>query len=163
MLNFQIVQYRNTPQEDAEIISLLTRVFVGEGYTDRLVAEKMFEPSELKKRGEIILARSGTSLVGMVIFVQHFNSARQVAKTDEAEIHLLAVYPQARNQGVASALILGCERRAILSGYAKMVLSTQKTMKSAHRLYEKHGYHRNSNRDWEKHGKSYYVYEKLLK
>jgi ribosomal protein S18 acetylase RimI-like enzyme len=83
--------------------------------------------------------------------------------TDESEIHLLAVYPDARNHGIGSYLIEFCEQRAVSFGYAKMVLSTQQTMKEAHHIYEKLGYRRNSIRDWSRDkNKIYFVYEKSL-
>jgi ribosomal protein S18 acetylase RimI-like enzyme len=52
-----------------------------------------------------------------VIFVHPSSPALQVAKPNEAEIHLLAVNPNARGQGIASRLIATCEQRAISSGY----------------------------------------------
>ena len=164
-MNFKIISYQGTEKEDEEIISLLTRVFVKEGYTSKSNAEQMFVPSELQKRGQIILARSGIGkLLGMIIFVTHTSPSIQVAKEDEAEIQLLAVYPEARCQGIASYLIKSCEQRATLLGYSKMVLSTQQTMKVAHHVYEKHGYCRNPLRDWSRDaGKIYAVYEKSLK
>ncbi len=162
-MTFQITVYQGTITEDAEIISLLNSVFVGEDYTDKSSAEKMFIISEIQKRGEIILARSNTKLVGMIIFVPNTSPACQVAKPDEAEIHLLAVSPEARNQGIASGLISECEKNAVSSGYSKMVLSTQQTMKAAHHVYEKLDYLRNPARDWSRSNKLYYVYEKLLK
>jgi ribosomal protein S18 acetylase RimI-like enzyme len=162
MVNFQITNYNGT-KEDGEIITLLTSVFVEEGYTDKLIAKKMFTSVELQKRGEIILARScAGKLLGMVIFVRPSSLACQVAKMDEAEIHLLVVYPKVRGQGIATQLIIACEQRVVLLGYFKMVLSTQQSMKGAHRLYEHLGYHRNSRRDWSKEDKIFFVYEKLL-
>jgi GNAT superfamily N-acetyltransferase len=65
----------------------------------------------------------------MAIFVPSTSPARQVAELGEAEIHLLAVYPEARCQGIASRLIKACEEQAVSFGYSKMVLSTQQTMK----------------------------------
>jgi len=41
------MNYQGTIQEDKEITSLLTRVFVEGGYTDKSVAEKTFVPSEV--------------------------------------------------------------------------------------------------------------------
>jgi ribosomal protein S18 acetylase RimI-like enzyme len=168
-VSFQILNYHGTAEEDLEITSLLARVFVGEGYTEKSSAEKIFALAELQKRGEIMLARSPTGkLLGMVIFVLPTSPARQVAEEDEAEIHLLAVYPEARGQGVASRLIMACERRAVSSGYSKMVLSTQPTMTEAHRVYEQLGYRRNPIRDWSSkkgtdgNSKIYFVYEKRL-
>ena len=161
-MNFRIMDYQGTIEEDKEITLLLDCVFVKEGYTSRLDAERMFAPAELRKRGEIMLARSAEGkLLGMIIFVRPTSPARQVAKADEAEIHLLAVYPEARGQGIASRLIAACEQRAASSGYSKMVLSTQQTMKKAQHLYEKLGYWRNPARDWSKGtDKVFFVYEK---
>lgn len=158
------MDYRGTIEEDNEVILLLTRVFVEEGYTDRSIAEKMFDPAELRKCGEIVLARSPAGkLLGMVIFVHSTSQARQVAEVSEAEIHLLAVYPEARGQGIASHLIVACEQRAKSFGYSKIVLSTQQTMKKAHHVYEQLGYQPNSVRNWSKGtDKIYFVYEKSL-
>jgi ribosomal protein S18 acetylase RimI-like enzyme len=81
----------------------------------------------------------------------------------QAEIHLLAVYPEVRCQGIASRLIKACEEQAVSLGYSKMALSTQQTMKEAQRIYEQLDYRRNSTRDWSKgENKIYFVYEKIL-
>jgi ribosomal protein S18 acetylase RimI-like enzyme len=87
-----------------------------------------------------------------------------MAQLDEAELHLLAVSPAARGNGVAAALVAACERHACGLGYFKMVLSTQPTMRAAHRVYERLGYRRNAARDWSapQTGTSYFVYEKDL-
>jgi len=163
-VKFQILSYRGTIGEDREIISLLNHVYVKDGYTDKSYAEKIFVPAELRKRGEIILARSIVGkLLGMAIFVPSTNPARQVAELGEAEIHLLAVYREVRRHGIASRLIKACEEQAISFGYSKMVLSTQQTMKEAHRIYERLGYRRKSIRDWSTgENKIYFVYEKIL-
>jgi len=102
------------------------------------------------------------TLLGMIICVCPTNPIRQVAEMDEAEIQLLAVYHEARGQGIGSCLIAACESRGVSFGYAKMVLSTQQTMKEAHRVYEQLGYRRNPTRDWSKGTKIFLVYEKLL-
>ncbi len=80
-MNFQIRSYRGTTEEDSEITSLLNRVFVKEGYTDKLLAKKLFVPAELRKRGEIILARSSAGkLLSMAIVVHSTSLARQVGR-----------------------------------------------------------------------------------
>jgi ribosomal protein S18 acetylase RimI-like enzyme len=107
--------------------------------------------------------RSYWLLLGMAIFVPSTSPACQVAELGEAEIHLLAVYPEARCQGIASRLIKACEEQAVSLGYSKMVLSTEQTMREAHRIYEQLDYRRNSTRDWSKgENKIYFVYEKIL-
>jgi ribosomal protein S18 acetylase RimI-like enzyme len=163
-MNFQIMNHQGTLEEDSEIMSLLIHVFVEEGYTDKSRAKKIFTPTEVRKRGDIILARSTEGkLVGMIIFVHSTSPSCQVAKMDEAEIQLLAVYPEARGQGIATRLIITCEQRATSFGYSKMVLSTQQTMKDAHHVYEQLGYRRNSLRDWSmEENRNFCVYEKFL-
>jgi ribosomal protein S18 acetylase RimI-like enzyme len=164
-VKFQILSYRGTIEEDREITSLLNHVYVKDGYTDKSYAEKIFVPAELRKRGEIILARSiAGKLLGMAIFVPSTSPACQVAESGEAEIHLLAVHQEARCQGIASALIEACEEQAISFGYSKMILSTQQTMKEAHRIYERLDYRRKSTRDWSTgENKIYFVYEKIFR
>ena len=163
-LDFQILSYGGTCVEDMEVTTLLYTVFVKEGYTQKSYAEKSFVPNEIQRRGKIKLARSNAGqLLGMAIFVPSSSSACQVAKKDEAEIQLLAVYPEVRGKGIGSRLILVCEQQAISCGYTKMVLSTQQTMKDAHHLYEQRGYIYNSKRNWTSDGnKIYFVYEKVL-
>lgn len=163
-MSFEIIPCKNTAQEYDEIVSLLYGVFVKEGYTEKPIAEKMFTPDELKQRGEILLAKSDSKLVGMIIFSPPSITPRQIANSDEVEVRLLAVYPEYRGKGVATHLLLACEKRAVESGYFKAVLSTQKTMHDAHRIYEKHGYKRNLIRDWKRgEDKIFFVYEKTLK
>ena len=158
------MNYQGTLEEDSEILSLLTRVFVEEGYTNKSRAKIIFAPDEVRKRGDIILAKSPTGkLLGMIILARSTSPACQVAKVDEAEIQLLSVYPEARGQGIASCLIMACERQAMSLGYSKMVLSTQQIMKEAHHVYEQLGYHKNSLRDWSMGiDRSFFVYEKSL-
>lgn len=102
-------------------------------------------------------------MLGMVICVKPSSPARQVAEKDEAEIHLLAVSPKARRQGIASRLVLACEQRARSLGFSRIVLSTQPKMEGAHRLYERLGYRNNPDRTWSKNnGRRYIVYEKIV-
>jgi ribosomal protein S18 acetylase RimI-like enzyme len=162
---FHIQSPLGDPDEDRATTSLLIQVFAGEGYTDRLRAENMSTPEALRQRGHLLLAKSPTGdLLGTVICARPTSPARQVAEPDEAELHLLAVDPKARGNGVAAALVTACEQQASSLGYARIVLSTQPTMRAAHRLYEKLGFQRNASRDWSvaETGKTYLVYEKCL-
>ena len=43
-MNFQILSYRGTIEEDREITSLLNHVYVKDGYTDKSYAEKISKP-----------------------------------------------------------------------------------------------------------------------
>jgi GNAT superfamily N-acetyltransferase len=56
------------------------------------------------------------------------------------EIRLLVVAPTARGQGIATALMQECVRRARQSGAAALMLHTTDMMKVAMRLYEQMGF-----------------------
>lgn len=119
----------------------------------------------LRQQDDLLPATSRTGdLRGMAICASATSTADQVADLDETELHLLAVCPTARDRRIAAALVTACERRASSLGYSRVVLSTQPTMRAAHRVYEKLGYRRNPVRDWStaRNEKSYLVYEKRL-
>lgn len=163
LMDCQVIAYEPSSIRAEQLSHLLERVFVGEGYTDPAVALKAFQPDALAQRGDVLVAISKAGdAVGLIVCAPPTSSARQIAAQNEAEMHLLAVHPAARGCGIGSHLVSAFEKRASTLGYSRLVLSTQATMTSAHRLYERHGYRRNSSRDWMKSGKQYLVYEKAI-
>ena len=100
-MGFQIEDYSGTDKEDPEIIALLNNVFVQEGYTEKEVADRIFTPTELQKRGNIKLARSPAGrLLGMAIFVLPSSPESQVANIDNAKY----IYLQFIQKPVAKVL-----------------------------------------------------------
>lgn len=151
---------------DDEIKKLLYEVFVREGYTSSDDARKAFTPEKLKNRGTAFLASETVTgcLAGVVFYVPGGTSVSQIADAREAEIHLLAVRPSYRGSGLGKKLITACLDQAKSDGVVRLVLSTQASMKNAHRLYTKLGFIRNETRDWLRpSGGTYLVYEKVLK
>ncbi len=71
-----------------------------------------------------------------------------IAERGEAEIRMLAVSGAHRGRGAGEALVRACVDRARALGRERMVLSTQRTMHAAHRVYERLGFTRNPARDW---------------
>jgi GNAT superfamily N-acetyltransferase len=61
---------------------------------------------------------------------------------------MLAVSPEARGQGVGSALARWCVDRAREQGCTAVALSSLEAMRSAHRIYERMGFVRTPDRDW---------------
>ena len=159
-INHAVVNRRDSLIADGEITQLLTRVFVDGGYTEPAKAEHAFRPDALRKRGETLLAVAEGRLLGLVICANAASPARQVAEPNEAEMHLLAVDPASRGQGVGFSLVAAFEQQANAIGLFRLVLSTQPAMTDAHRIYERHGYQRNPSQDWKKGDKAYLVYEK---
>ena len=61
----------------------------------------------------------------------------------------LAVQPRARGAGVGQALVRACVTGAHEQGCTVLRLSTEPTMHAAHRIYERLGFQRTPDRDWE--------------
>ncbi len=88
-------------------------------------------------------------LLGAVALVLKGGPYAELAvSADEAEFRMLAVSPQARGQGVGTALIEECLTRARAAGKRRMVLSTGDNMTAAHRRYEALGFRRTPAMDW---------------
>jgi ribosomal protein S18 acetylase RimI-like enzyme len=62
---------------------------------------------------------------------------------------MLAVARAARGTGVGEALVRHCVARARELGLSGVALSTQPSMRSARRVYERVGFTRAPERDWE--------------
>lgn len=163
-MEFRVDSADSLEISDAEISNLLIIVYVGGGYTDQATAHLLFEPAAVRQRGKIIGAREATagSLAGMVIVVYPKSPAQRLAQGDETEMHLLAVAPEYRGQGLGKVLVTAAVDEATRGGYAKMVLATQATMGAAHRLYESSGFVRTPERDFSRAGRNFLVYEKVL-
>jgi ribosomal protein S18 acetylase RimI-like enzyme len=62
---------------------------------------------------------------------------------------MLAVARAGRGRGTGEALVRAClERARQTEGCVRVVLSTQRGMHAAHRLYERLGFTRRPERDW---------------
>ncbi|MFE8600812.1 GNAT family N-acetyltransferase [Archangium violaceum] len=147
------------PEEYAEVGELLVNVYVGEGFSpiERTPGLRNAEP--LATEGQLLIARDEQAeLLGTVVLFRGGAHHAEVAREQEAEIRLLAVAPIARGRGVGEALVAECIRRARHLGCQRLVLSTQPTMTSAQRLYERLGFVRTSARDWSKAGSPRLVY-----
>jgi len=84
-----------------------------------------------------------------VTFVPSGGPVADIARPGEAEIRTLAVRREARGRGAGEALVRACVDRArATAGCSSVVLSSQRAMHSAHRLYERLGFVRTPERDW---------------
>jgi ribosomal protein S18 acetylase RimI-like enzyme len=152
----------NTGREP-QLAELLFDVYVRGGFTDSARGEAAFQTHNVRRHGDIFVAEADRELLGAVVLNQPHNDFRQIAKSHETEIHLLAVKPSARKKGVATALMRACEEQTLALGFCSIVLYTQPSMLSAHALYQRLEYKRNPSRDWvNENGKSYLVFEKPL-
>lgn len=93
---------------------------------------------------ELIVCEMEDKIVGSVALFPAKTDAYEgyVDVLDYPEIRVLAVSPKARGQGVASALIDECIKRASAKGYDFIGLHTGDFMKDAISLYERYGFER---------------------
>ena len=91
---------------------------------------------------ERIVAESEGTVVGSVLLYPKLSHAYADVEVDVGwpEVRLLAVVPAVRGQGVGSALMDECERRARRAGATVLGLHTMDVMQEAVRLYEHRGF-----------------------
>lgn len=97
-----------------------------------------------------IVAEQDGTIVGSVLLyppaAKAYGSA--AAGGDLPEVRLLAVLPDARGQGVGRALMDECVRRARAAGAAALGLHTMDMMGAAVRMYERMGFKRTPEADF---------------
>lgn len=91
-----------------------------------------------------IVAESEGKILGSVVLFPAKTDAYNgyVEELDYPEIRMLAVTPQARGKGVATALIKECIQRSKVKGHLAVGLHTGEFMESAMQLYERLGFKR---------------------
>ena len=98
----------------------------------------------------ILVAVEDGRLLGGVTYVPGPGTPwSEVEAEDEAGFRMLAVAGDARSRGVGEALVRACVDRARNEGRRGVVLLSRDDMLAAHRLYERVGFRREPDRDWE--------------
>ncbi len=115
--------------------------FAWEQYRESIIATL----ADVKPAEQIVAEQSGR-VVGTVLlypagtFVHRPTGAPIVLEFPEAR--LLAVAPKARGQGIGTALIIECIRRARRAGIPMLTLHTTDMMEVGMRMYERLGFER---------------------
>ncbi|MEV6677129.1 GNAT family N-acetyltransferase [Streptomyces erythrochromogenes] len=98
---------------------------------------------------EVLVAERDGQVLGGVTFAAPGSPLADIAGPDEAEFRMLAVAHAARGRGAGEALVRACvERARAVEGVTGVVLSTQRSMAGAHRIYARLGFVRTPERDW---------------
>lgn len=161
-MKFEIDTAESLNITDQELERLLCQVYVDGGYVKSEQALVLFKPEAVRKRGILLCARCKQSadLMGMVIVVQPDSPACQLAKENEVEMHLLAVKPEYRGEGLGKQLVSAAISQATDSGYKKMILWTQLSMDAAQQLYKNTGFFQVD--QFEKNGRDFLLYRRSL-
>ena len=127
---------RMAPSAWAALEGALAAALASEEHADRIVAER-----EGKLVGSVMLyARSADAYEGAA------------AEAHWPEVRLLAVAPEARGEGVGAALLRECIRRARAAGAREVGLHTSRSMEAAIRMYERFGFARRPEHDFQPEG-----------
>jgi ribosomal protein S18 acetylase RimI-like enzyme len=144
------VRNATTDGDWEQATSLMQRVYVGGGYTAAASASDFMTRKNLEPAGQLLVAVDDADVVlGAVLLLHPVSALRQLAGAEEREFRLLAVDEKARGKGVGEQLVQACLDRAFAAGAQAVVLWTQPSMYSAHRLYERMGFRREPERDQE--------------
>ncbi|MFG2621016.1 GNAT family N-acetyltransferase [Streptomyces sp. NPDC048507] len=140
------------PAEYEELGEITARAYVGDGL---LASDAAFYAGVLRDvarraaDGEVLVAVAEDTLLGGVTFAPPGSPLADIAGPAEAEFRMLAVDREARGRGAGEALVRACLARAReLQGVTHLVLSTQRDMRVAQRIYARLGFTRTPERDW---------------
>ncbi len=102
--------------------------------------------------GDVLVAvdPAAGAIVGTVMLQQWPTAGPLVTSPDEGEIRALAVAPAAQGRGIGSALLAAIIERAKERGVRHLLLFTQPDMVAAQHMYEKAGFSRRPERDWQR-------------
>ena len=101
--------------------------------------------------GELLVAEDAGAIVGAVMLCHPDSALAEVSRPGEMEFRFLAVEPTQWRRGIGEALVLTCHRRARELGAHTMVICVIDANLAAHRFYERPGYTRFPERDWQPH------------
>nr|WP_246324036.1 GNAT family N-acetyltransferase [Petropleomorpha daqingensis] len=137
-----------TPADFGRIAELTAGVYRDEGLAPEEFQRELRDVAGRAARAELLVARDGEAVVGSVALVLDGDFREISDSDDEAAFRMLVVDRGVRGRGVGELLVRDCLDRARAAGKRRMVLSTDPSMRAAHRLYERLGFTRLPERDW---------------
>ncbi|MFB9370239.1 GNAT family N-acetyltransferase [Kitasatospora sp. NPDC001664] len=145
---------RPAVEADLEAVGRIThQSFVGDGHSpaDGPYASQLLDARPRFEQAELLVAadQGDGQLLGCVTFAAGGTPFADIAGPHEGEIRMLAVSGAARGRGVGELLVRAAMARSRELGLTGMAFSTRSSMTAAHRLYERLGFARTPERDWE--------------
>ncbi|MEU5218973.1 GNAT family N-acetyltransferase [Streptomyces sp. NPDC020807] len=151
------VTIRAVRPEEYEVLGDLTGfTYLGDGLLldgeDDYYLAVLRDTERRAREAEVLVAADEATgrVIGGVTFALGGTAWADIAVPGEAEFRMLVVAPEARGRGAGEALVRACVDRArAVPECARLVLSTGPGMVAAHRLYERTGFVRTPERDWD--------------
>ncbi|MDX6759872.1 GNAT family N-acetyltransferase [Streptomyces sp. F8] len=141
------------PADYAELGEITAQAYLADGHLDfnedDAYLTVLRDVAGRAALAEVLVAERDGRVLGGVTFAAPGSPLADIAGPDEAEFRMLAVAHAARGQGAGEALVRACiERARAIEGVTGVVLSTQRSMAGAHRIYARLGFVRTPERDW---------------
>lgn len=130
---------------------LVAGVYGDEGHVTGGYLDVLRRADQRVVAAEVLVALDDVAgeLLGTVTFSAGPGPLSNLAVEGEAEFRMLAVRPGVRRRGIGRTLVDACIARAGAAGARRLRLSSGPTMVDAHRLYERLGFERTPERDWQ--------------
>lgn len=144
---------RARPEEYEQLGEITAQAYLGDGLLefgeDDDYLHQLRGVAGRAAGAQVLVAVHNGELLGGVTFAPAGSAWADIARDDEAEFRMLAVAGEGRGRGAGEALVRACiERARSIDGVGRLVLSTQDSMRAAHRIYERLGFTRAPERDW---------------
>lgn len=144
---------RPAEPRELEAVGLLTlAAYAADGYLspeDPYAGELLAADQRASQADLVVAVAHDGTLLGTVTFCLPGSPWAEISRPGEAEFRMLAVAPEARGRGIGEALAAWCVDRAREQGCTAVALSSLDQMQAAHRLYERMGFVRTPERDWQ--------------
>ncbi len=141
------------PHELAAVGELTVAAYAADGYLDGTddYSDELGDAARRAELATLLVAVDEATgrVLGTATFCLHGTPYAEVSQPGEAEFRMLAVAQDARGQGVGAALVQSCIERARSAGSSALALCSLRAMTPAHRIYERMGFARAPERDWQ--------------
>jgi GNAT superfamily N-acetyltransferase len=141
------------PHELAAVGDLTVDAYAADGYLEGTddYADELRDAARRAELATLLVAvdEESGALLGTATFFLAGTPYAEVSRPGEAEFRMLAVAKEARGRGVAAALVQSCIERAQAAGSSALALCSLREMTPAHRIYQRMGFVRAPDRDWE--------------
>jgi GNAT superfamily N-acetyltransferase len=143
------------PDELAAVGALTVSAYAADGYLDATddYSDELRDATRRAELATLLVAVDDRSrqVLGTATFCLAGTPYAEVSRPGEAEFRMLAVAEEARGHGVGAALVQSCIDLARAAGSTALTLCSLKEMTPAHRIYQRLGFVRAPDRDWQPH------------
>ncbi len=139
------------PEEVAEAGALVEAAYTAGGLLDNDRGYGAHVRDVAGRVGDVpvlVAVRNGR-IVGSVTIAPHGSAHSELAREGEVEFRYLGVAPEAWGSGVATRLVAAVEDYAVDTGAERLVLCVISDNVAAERVYQRIGFTRVPERDWE--------------